>query len=74
MLISPDTSAVHAASAFGVPVLAMYPDSEWNYASWGPYKTLHRALRSSAESLNAISIDELFNNFVELNNEIKVNE
>ena len=74
MLISPDTSAVHIASSFKVPVLAMYPDSEWNFASWSPYKTPNRSVRSSSEGLNSISIDEVFNNFVELNNEIKVNE
>ncbi len=73
LLISPDTSAVHAAAAFNVPVLALYPDSEWNFASWSPYRVPNRAIRSSSESLNSISIDEVFNNFVELNNEIKVN-
>jgi ADP-heptose:LPS heptosyltransferase len=70
MLISPDTSAVHTAAAFKIPVLALYPKSDWNFASWRPYKTLNRAVHSASENVNSISIDEVFNNFVELNNEI----
>lgn len=70
MLISPDTSAVHIAASFKVPVIALYPKSDWNFTSWRPYKTPNRALQSSSESINAISIVEVFNNFVELNSEI----
>jgi len=70
MLITPDTSAVHAAASFGVPVIALYPDSIWNFSSWRPYKTPNRAIMSGTESINSILIEEVFNNFVELNNEI----
>jgi ADP-heptose:LPS heptosyltransferase len=37
MLISPDTSLVHIARSFGVPVLGMYPRPEWNLNRWRPY-------------------------------------
>lgn len=70
LLISPDTSAVHVAAAFKVPVIALYPKSDWNFASWRPYKTINRALHSGSGDVNSISIVEVFNNFVELNNEI----
>lgn len=70
MLISPDTSAVHTAAAFKIPVIALYPKSDWNFASWRPYKTLKRAIHSGTVDINSISIVEVFNNFVELNNEI----
>jgi len=73
ILVTPDTSAVHVAGAFKVPVLALYPNSDWNFASWRPYATRFRAIHSAAESVNAISIDEVFNNFVELNKEILEN-
>jgi ADP-heptose:LPS heptosyltransferase len=36
LLISPDTSAIHIASAFRVPILGLYPSVEWNYQSWRP--------------------------------------
>lgn len=70
LLITPDTSAVHAASAFGVPVIALFPHSEWNFASWQPYKTSYRSIHSQSESVNSISVDEVFNNFNELIREI----
>ncbi len=73
LLITPDTSAVHAAASFGVPVVALYPKSDWNFASWRPYKIAAKAILSKEDSVNAISIDEVFNNFVELNKEINVN-
>lgn len=73
LLISPDTSAVHAAASFKVPVLALYPNSGWNFASWRPYNTPCRAIHSAGESVNSISIDEVFDNFVELNKEILEN-
>ena len=50
LLISPDTSAVHAAAAFGVPVVGLYPEPLWNFVSWRPMGVKNIALRSpSAE-------------------------
>lgn len=70
MLITPDTSAVHIASAFGIPVIALFPKSDWNFASWQPYKVPQRSVHSSTEDINSISIDEIFIKFKELNREI----
>jgi ADP-heptose:LPS heptosyltransferase len=39
MLITPDTSAVHIAAAFQVPVVGLYPAVPWNLASWHPVGT-----------------------------------
>ena len=36
ILITPDTSAVHIASAFGIPTIAMYPNYDSNFVSWQP--------------------------------------
>lgn len=73
MLISPDTSAVHVASAAKIPVLALYPKSDWNFASWRPYGTNYRAIHSNTENINSILVDQVFFNFVELNKEITEN-
>ncbi|MFA5803632.1 MAG: glycosyltransferase family 9 protein [Melioribacteraceae bacterium] len=70
MLITPDTSAVHIASAFGIPTLALYPNPEWNYVSWQPYRISHRSIKSSTENVNDISVQEVFIKFKSLINEI----
>lgn len=70
LLITPDTSAVHIASAVGIPTIALYPNPEWNYISWQPYKVAHRSIKSSTETVNGISVVEVFTNFKSLINEI----
>lgn len=70
MLITPDTSAVHIASAFDIPTLALYPNPEWNYISWQPYRIAHRSIKSSTENVNSISVQEVFIKFKSLINEI----
>jgi ADP-heptose:LPS heptosyltransferase len=57
MLVSPDTSAVHVASAFRVPVLGLYPEPAWNFKSWAPCGTRHRALRSPQGGVDAIPLE-----------------
>jgi len=66
VLITPDTSAVHIASAFNTPVIALFPYSEWNFASWQPFKTPHRSIHSDSESINTIEVDKVFNEFSSL--------
>ena len=70
LIITPDTSAVHIASAFSVPTLALYPNPDWNYISWQPYKVAHRSIKSATENINGITVDEVFTNFKMLINEI----
>ncbi len=70
LLITPDTSAVHIASAFGVPTIALYPNPEWNYISWQPYGVAHQSIRSSSEHVNDISVEKVFTKFKSLINEI----
>jgi ADP-heptose:LPS heptosyltransferase len=59
LLITPDTSAVHIASAFQVPVIALYPNVDWNFISFAPYKTKFRAIKSSSEEIKSISVSEI---------------
>jgi heptosyltransferase-1 len=61
LIITPDTSAVHLASAFGIPVLALYPNYLWNFVSWQPYKVPYKSIRSTSETIKDISVDVAFN-------------
>jgi ADP-heptose:LPS heptosyltransferase len=72
ILITPDTSAVHIASAFGIPTIALYPNYDANFISWQPYKTPHRSIKSSAESIDQISVEEVLVNFKSLVQEINL--
>ena len=70
LLITPDTSAVHIASAFGIPTLALFPNPDWNFVSWQPYRVANRTIKSFTENVNDISVEEVFRNFKSLINEI----
>lgn len=65
-LISPDTSAVHIASAFNKPMVAIYPDYEWNYVSWKPLSKNFKAIKSKSNSINSVSVDEVFKSFMDI--------
>ena len=66
LLISPDTAAVHIGSAFNKPIIAMYPNYEWNFVSWQPLSTEFRAIKSKMDFINSISVDEVADSFTEL--------
>ncbi|HEY6953147.1 MAG TPA: glycosyltransferase family 9 protein, partial [Bacteroidota bacterium] len=66
MLITPDTSAVHLATAFGVPVLALYVQSNKNLRIWEPYKALSEVLVADVDDLRVISPLEVFKAFQRL--------
>jgi len=54
LLISPDTSAVHIASAFHIPVLGLYPAVEWNHTSWHPIGTSYETVRPDEGLVDSI--------------------
>ncbi len=56
MLVSPDTSAVHAACAFDVPVLGLYPEPYWNFISWKPLGKKNNAIRSNKDGVDSITV------------------
>jgi ADP-heptose:LPS heptosyltransferase len=59
LLISPDTSAVHIASAFEVPVLGLYPSAEWNFRSWQPIGTRFEIARPPDGDVGDLSTREV---------------
>ncbi len=71
ILITPDTAAVHIASAFDVPVIALYPNYEWNFVSWQPLSKIYRSLQSKSEVIKDISVEEVYNSFKYILTEIE---
>ena len=70
LLITPDTSAVHIASAFNVPVIAIYPNYEWNFKSWQPLSTHYKSIKATDENILNVSVEEVYQSFVNLIGEL----
>jgi ADP-heptose:LPS heptosyltransferase len=57
LVITPDTSVVHIASAFTRPVVALYPVRH----EWPPYKTPYRLLIAEREQpVSSIPVENVF--------------
>ncbi|MBN2570858.1 MAG: glycosyltransferase family 9 protein, partial [Ignavibacteriales bacterium] len=70
LLITPDTSAVHIASALNKPLVAMFPGTEWSSVSFAPYRVLNRMLISPVEHIKGISPESVFEKYKEIMKEI----
>jgi ADP-heptose:LPS heptosyltransferase len=71
LLISTDTALVHAASARGVPVVALYIDDAEAFSRWKPYHGLGRVIQSPPGlPVSAIAPDTVFRTTMELLKEI----
>lgn len=69
MLISPDTAAIHIASACGVPTVGLYLE-EANVVEWGPYRTPSKILLSSdGKTIDAIEPSSVAQAAISLLNE-----
>ena len=72
LIITPDTSIVHIASAFNKPLVTIHENNQDSYALFKPTSKLHRTVFSkSKNSLNGFSLDLLLNYCFEL---IKLNK
>lgn len=71
MLITPDTSVVHLASCFKIPVVVFYHfiDAEFGMP-WFPYKTKFRYLTSSQDFYSDIEPNKVFDEFCNLYHEV----
>lgn len=60
LVVTVDTAVVHLASAFDIPVVALYPNVPWNFAKFRPLSTRQEVLMSSeAESLLPVAEDDV---------------
>lgn len=73
MTITVDTAVVHIASAFDVPVLALYGNIPLNYNKYRPLSTHHQVAIAQSEKapIAEISLDLMHEKFNELVKEIK---
>ncbi len=60
-LFTPDTSIVHIASVFKVPVFGLYVKYQTNDIIWYPYKSDFEKIITLEETLNNVSFDEVKN-------------
>lgn len=66
-LITPDTSAVHFASAFSIPSVVMYSMPANNeLMPWYPYNSPYRAVMTNEPDIKAISPEKVFEKFIDL--------
>jgi len=72
MLVSPDTSAVHAACAFNVPVLGLYPEPLWNFVSWRPANANCIAIRAKGEGVDSIPAGVVIKEALKMVKKIKI--
>jgi len=70
LLITPDTSVVHLAAAFGLPAVVLYVQSDPNLRIWEPYRTAHRALVTPVDDLSTISPDSVYDSTISLLSEV----
>jgi ADP-heptose:LPS heptosyltransferase len=58
-LITPDTSAVHLASAFKIPAVVLYVQSNKDLKIWEPFNTEYEAIITDVDDLSTISEKEV---------------
>jgi len=58
-LISPDTSAIHVASAFNIPSVVLYVQSNKSLRIWEPYGTDYEVVVTAVDDLSTISASEV---------------
>lgn len=60
LLVTPDTSLIHIASCFAVPVVGLYREAPQDLSRFAPYLTEHRLIASTTTQVRDIPVDEVF--------------
>jgi len=67
VLITPDTSVVHIARAFKVPVVGLYSRFMKNFLLWRPYdQPVGAVVSGNDDNIFDITVDQVFDTFVEV--------
>lgn len=69
-LITPDTSAVHLAAAFGVPLVVLYVQSNKGLRVWDPYGVEYESIVADVDDLKVIPAERVFKAFCALHNRV----
>ncbi len=73
LVISPDTSVVHAAAAFDRPLLGLYSNHEWNYKKFYPLSAHCRVVMppEPGATIKDIELQAMLSSFEELTQEVE---
>lgn len=63
MLLTPDTMAVHLASAFNIPVFGLYVHYNTNDMIWTPYRSDFECVITENNSLNDVTYNQVIDKF-----------
>ena len=67
LMISPDTSIIHIARAFDLPVVGLYTRAMINFRQWHPFEFVHGTVVSNDDNgLRDIAVDEVYAKFNEI--------
>ena len=64
MLFTPDTSVVHIASMFEIPVFGLYVKYKTQDMIWSPYNTIFDSIITEDSTLLNVSCEEVINKFI----------
>ncbi len=73
LLVTPDTSLVHIASAFNLPVLGLYICNEVNYNKFFPLSDISEVVKSPDEvvGIKSISVNQLYQGYLRIIEKIR---
>ena len=72
LVISPDTSIIHIASAFNIPSVSIYTANKNNYRLWAPKSLLNKSVFSNdKETIRGYSVYDVVQSSLELIKEIE---
>jgi ADP-heptose:LPS heptosyltransferase len=66
LLISPDTSAIHLASAFHIPSVVLYVQSDKALRIWEPYGSDYEVVVTDVDDLSTIPVPDVEQAFIKL--------
>ncbi|MBI5464276.1 MAG: glycosyltransferase family 9 protein [Ignavibacteriales bacterium] len=66
ILVTPDTSAVHLASAFHIPAVVLYVQSNKDLRIWDPYGVDHESLVADVDDVKTIPVEDVVSAFARL--------
>ncbi len=64
LLFTPDTSVVHLASAYRIPVFGLYVKYQTNDVIWYPFKSEYQAVITEEPDFKNLSFNEVINKFI----------
>jgi ADP-heptose:LPS heptosyltransferase len=71
LMVTPDTSFVHIAASFGVPVLGLFPHREEHMPLWYPWNVEHELIRTTTAEVGDIAVEDVVDGYSKLLSRIR---